>query len=96
MVGDPSHFDRALSVLTEPVGIGDVKKQDFRHVSCWVQIHDVPITCMSKEMAKELGVVIGRLEEVETDVVGECFGQFLRSRISVDFSKPLKKITELE
>lgn len=26
MMGGPCHFDRALIVLTEPVGIGDVKK----------------------------------------------------------------------
>lgn len=33
MVGGPWHFDIALIVLTEPVGIGDVKKQNFSHVS---------------------------------------------------------------
>lgn len=52
--------------------------------------------CMSKDMAVELGKVIGKVEEVETDTAGECFGQFLRLRISVDITKPLKKIIELE
>lgn len=33
LVGGPWHFDRALIVLIEPVGIGDVKKQDFSHTS---------------------------------------------------------------
>ena len=92
----PWHFDRALIVLTEPAGISDVKKQKFNHVSFWVQIHDVPIMCMSKEMALELGNVIGKVEEIETDATGECFGQFLRLRISVDVTKPLKKLIELE
>ena len=55
IMGGPWHFDRALIALTEPVGIGDVKNQKFSHVSFWVQIHDVPIMCMSKEMAVELG-----------------------------------------
>ncbi|KAH9781102.1 CCHC-type domain-containing protein [Citrus sinensis] len=96
MMGGPCHFDRALIVLTEPVGIGDVKKQNFSHTSFWVQIHDVPIMCMSKEMAVELGEVIGKVEEVDTDAAGECFGQFLRMRISVDITKPLKKLIELE
>ena len=72
MVGGPWHFDRALIVLTEPAGIRDIKKQDFSHVSFWVQIHDVPIMCMSKEMVAELGKVIGKVEEVETDAAGEC------------------------
>ncbi|KAK9220854.1 hypothetical protein WN944_009278 [Citrus x changshan-huyou] len=47
-------------------------------------------------MAAELGKVIGKVKEVETDAAGECFGQFLRLRISVDITKPLKKIIELE
>ncbi|KAH9751459.1 CCHC-type domain-containing protein [Citrus sinensis] len=96
LVGGPWHFDRALIVLKEPAGIGDVKKQDFSHASFWVQIHDVPIMCMHKEMANELGAVIGKVEEIETDAVGECFREFLRLRISVDITKPLKKIIELE
>ncbi|KAH9718254.1 CCHC-type domain-containing protein [Citrus sinensis] len=96
LVGGPWHFDRALIVLKEPAGIGDVKKQDFSHASFWVQIHDVPIMCMHKEMADELGAVIGKVEEIETDAAGECFGEFLRLRISVDITKPLKKIIELE
>ncbi|KAL9419304.1 hypothetical protein AB3S75_037127 [Citrus x aurantiifolia] len=32
LMGGPWHFNRALIVLTEPVGIGDVKRQDFSHV----------------------------------------------------------------
>lgn len=96
LVGGPWHFDRALIVLIEPVGIGDVKKQDFSHTSFWVQIHDVPIMCMTKEMKPALGEAIGKVEEVETDAAGECFGQFLRLRISVDITRPLKKILELE
>ncbi|XP_024041282.1 uncharacterized protein LOC112098886 [Citrus clementina] len=92
IAGGPWHFDRALMVLTEPVGIGAVKKQDFRHLSFWVQIHDVPIMCMTKEMATVLGEVVGKVEEVETDAAGEYIGQFLRMRISVDVTKLLKKI----
>lgn len=52
--------------------------------------------CMSKEMAQELGQVIGKVEEVETDAVGDCFSEFLRLRISIDITKPLKKLIELQ
>ena len=52
--------------------------------------------CITKEMATVLGEVVGKVEEVETDAAGECIGQFLRMRISVDVTKPLKKIIELE
>ncbi|KAL9409114.1 hypothetical protein AB3S75_047491 [Citrus x aurantiifolia] len=73
VVGGSWHFDRALIVLIEPIRIGDVKKQDFSHTSFWVQIHDVPIMCMIKEMATALGEAIGKVEEVEPDAGGECF-----------------------
>lgn len=55
LAGGPWHFDRALIVLIEPSGIGDVKKQDFSHASFWVQLHKVPIMCMEKDTAAELG-----------------------------------------
>lgn len=30
------HFDRVLLVLSEPIGIGDIKEQSFTHTSFWV------------------------------------------------------------
>lgn len=96
MVGGPWHFDKALIVLTEPTGIKDVKKQDFSHVSFCLQIHDVPTTYMTKEMATKLGEVIRKVKEVKTNVTGEYFEQFLRLRIIANVTKLLKKIIELE
>ena len=43
-----------------------------------------------------MGEAIGRVKEAETDAAGECIGNFLRMRISVDITKPLKKIVVLE
>ena len=48
LAGGPWHFDRALIVLIEPVGIIDIKMQDFSHVSFWVQIHNVFIMSIEK------------------------------------------------
>ena len=96
LAGGPWHFDRALIVLIEPSGIGDIKKLNFNHVSSWVQLYDVPIMCMEKETAAELSGAIERVEEVETDAAGECIGKFLRMSFSVDITKPLKKIVVLE
>lgn len=52
--------------------------------------------CMEKETAAELGSIIRRVEEVKTNSSGECIGKFLRMRISIDITKPLKKIVILE
>lgn len=47
-------------------------------------------------MAIVLGEVIGKVKEIKTNAAGECSGQFLRLRISVDVTKLLKKTIELE
>lgn len=36
LAGGPWHFDRALIVLTKPIRIGDIKKQNFNYVFFWV------------------------------------------------------------
>lgn len=41
-IGGPWYFDRALLVLSEPAGIGDIKNQSFTHTTFWVQIHNIP------------------------------------------------------
>lgn len=84
--GGPWHFDRALLVLAEPSGIGDIKKQSFTHTSFWVQIHNLPIMCMVRETIKMLGERIGIVEDIEADEAGECIGQFARVRISVNIT----------
>lgn len=50
---------------------------------------------MNKETIIALQVSIGRVKEVEADSSGECIGKFVRLRISVDITKPLKKVVVL-
>ena len=94
--GGPWHFDNALIVFSEPKGVGDVKKQAFTHTSFWVQLHNVPLMCMDKYAIQKLGSLIGKVEEVDTDKGGECVGPIFRTRISVNVTKPLKKILFLQ
>ncbi|KAK9175028.1 hypothetical protein WN944_027032 [Citrus x changshan-huyou] len=95
-MGGPWHFDRALLVLTEPDGIGDIKNQPFTHSFFWVQLHNIPIMCMNRETIQELGKKIGKVEEVESDNAGECIGPFARAKISINITHPLKKVVYLQ
>ena len=58
----PWYFDKSLIVLEKPVGMGSISQLKFDKVELWVQIHDVPISCMNcrmaKWMAKQIGCVI--------------------------------------
>ena len=94
--GGPWYFDKALMVLTEPSGVGDIKHQSFQYTSFWVQLYNVPLMCMEKDTVQEMGKKIGKVEEVETDGSGECIGPFSRVRVSVDITQSLKKVLLLE
>ena len=96
MGGGPWHFDRALIVLTEPKGIGDIANQSFTHTPFWVHLCNMPITWMHRDMVQELGEYIGSVEEIDTDEEGNCIGEIVRLRISVDITKPLQKILKVE
>ena len=95
-MGGPWHFDRALIVLTEPKGIGEISKQSFDYVSFWVQICNVPIACMEKDFLYELGGKIGEVEEVEANENGDCIGELARIRITINITQPLKKVLFLK
>ncbi|KAL9460149.1 hypothetical protein AB3S75_003367 [Citrus x aurantiifolia] len=96
LTGGPWHFDRALLVLTKPKGIGELTKQSFTHTAFWIQIRNVPIACMEKELIQELGGMIGAVEEIETDENGECLGEFARIGVLINITLPLKKILFLK
>lgn len=92
LMGGPWHFDRALIVLSEPSGVGDVQKQSFTHATFWIQFHNVPIMGMHKEAIQKLVEKMGSVEEVDMDDDGECIGAFARARVTIDITHPLKKI----
>ncbi|KAL9444112.1 hypothetical protein AB3S75_017317 [Citrus x aurantiifolia] len=94
--GGPWHFERALIVLKEPSGIGEITKQAFTHSAFWVQLHNLPLGCMEQETVRTLGEAIGSVEEIDADEEGECIGKYARVRISIDITQPLKKIIYVE
>ncbi|TXG68535.1 hypothetical protein EZV62_003470 [Acer yangbiense] len=91
----PWHFDRSLIVLEKPEGMGDISQLCFNKAEFWVQIHDIPIMCMNKRMAKWLAEQIGRVVEIPMES-RECWGKFLRVKVLIDISKPLKRWLRLK
>ncbi|KAJ4706539.1 Zinc CCHC-type-like protein [Melia azedarach] len=86
----PWCFDKNLIVLTEPTGIEDLAQQSFTHVSFWIQIHNLPIMCMNRDVGTMLGQMIGEIEEVESRQTKACLGKYMRVRVKIDITKPLK------
>lgn len=47
--------------------------------------------CMDTSIIRVLGSRVGKVEDIGMDAQGECFGEFVRIRVSVNISKPQKK-----
>ena len=60
----------------------------FNKVSFWIQIHNLPYSLLSSEVANSLGATLGEvtLPKDQTEMRG---GNFLRVRVAIDVSEPL-------
>ncbi|TXG48762.1 hypothetical protein EZV62_024637 [Acer yangbiense] len=88
-VGDPWTFDDDLIMLEVPIGKREIGKLPFNRVEFWVQIHCVPLLCMSKKVGRFLGSMVGEVIKVDEGVSGDDGVKFLRVRIVVEIDKPL-------
>ncbi|KAH7570300.1 hypothetical protein JRO89_XS05G0083100 [Xanthoceras sorbifolium] len=96
LTGGPWNFDGSLLAIEEPRGWGDFSKMLFRWMDFWVQIHNVPLLCMTKDIASFLGEKIGKVKELDLGVSGDCIGKFIRIRVQIDTLKPLKRGLRLQ
>ncbi|KAL5779625.1 hypothetical protein ACOSQ2_010362 [Xanthoceras sorbifolium] len=96
LAGGPWNFDNSLLVLEEPSGIGDIGSMSFSLIEFWIQIHNVPLVCMTREIGLFLGSQIGAVCEVDLGTTGDCAGKFLRLRIRIDVSKPLRRCIRVD
>lgn len=64
-------------------------------MSFWIQIHKLPVHCMTTEVRDSIGSSIGSLlQTTETEEKGNK-GSYLRVRVRVDISKPLSKVRKI-
>lgn len=90
----PWHFDQNLIVLEKPKGAGDISNLSFSMVEMWVQIHNLPLMCMNRRVAKAIAEQIGTSIEIPAESK-ECRGKYLRVKVQIDISKPLKRFIRL-
>ncbi|TXG69285.1 hypothetical protein EZV62_004220 [Acer yangbiense] len=68
----------------------------FRNSGDRFRIMNAPLICMTKEMGEFIGGCLGDLVDIDVGVTGECFGKYMRLRVTIDVSKPLKRFLRLE
>ncbi|KAL5579971.1 hypothetical protein UlMin_012413 [Ulmus minor] len=91
----PWCFQNKLLVLEEPTRVGDYSKMSFSKAPFWIQLHNIPVFCMSKTVGSILGNIVGLVQEIECNQDGLCLGTFNRVRALIDIAKPLKRIIKV-
>jgi hypothetical protein len=89
--GRPWLFDRNILVLKEVVEDVAPVQMDFSSSLFWIQVHDMPLICMNREVGYKIGASIGVVEEVDVTGEGVGWGRCLRIRVEVDITKPLER-----
>nr|POE73744.1 hypothetical protein CFP56_78923 [Quercus suber] len=85
----PWSFDKYLIGLYQPSASESVEDAKFITSPFWIQIHNLPLSCMNKENATAIGTTIGRVVQVDASPSRECRGRCIRVRINIDIEQPL-------
>jgi hypothetical protein len=75
--GRPWLFDRSVLVLKEVEESIPPTQMDFTKSLLWVQVHEMPLTCMNREVGHRIGSTLGMVEEVDVIDDGVGWGRCL-------------------
>ena len=88
---EPWHFENALVVLKE-IKEGDrIVWDNWTFTKFWIQIFNLPLCGMIKDIGEVIGRGFGKCLEVTSDPLGRCIGSYMRIRVLIDISKPLRR-----
>ena len=88
MASGPWSFDRHLVVLYKLENVVPVQEVAFNMVSLWVQVHDISVSYLNREVVEELCEAIGVVDRNSKDEEVDG-GNFIRVRVRVDITLPL-------
>ena len=88
LIEEPWTFDKQMVVLERYDGSTPILNLQFKSISFWVQIHDLPFSYLSKEVALSIRESIGAMT-VPNDSSEMRGGNFMGVRVAVDITKAL-------
>ena len=92
----PWNFEKQLVLIQEFDGELTPKDIEIKWAPFWIQIFNLPLKCMTKEIGRTIGSKLGEVMEVDVSDSGVHWGRCLRVRVRIDVTKRLvrgKKIT---
>ncbi|XP_065633017.1 uncharacterized protein At4g02000-like [Quercus suber] len=97
LLSEPWTFDKHLVVVQKYERNTPLQDVSFNKTSLWVQVFDIPVRYMTKEVAKDICSSVGEVCLSKTHPT-EVGGSFVRVRIRVDVTQPLcrGRVVDLE
>ena len=89
--GGPWSFDNQLLMLMQWKAGMNSKNVVLEHASMWIQIWGVPFDIMALKVAMEIGNKMGVVEDVERRRRSEEQNLFLRVKVALPISKPIRR-----
>ena len=92
----PWSYENQLVLMQDFEGELTPKEIDIRWAPFWIQIHNLPLKCRTKETGWAIGSSVGLVLDVDVPESGVQWGKCLRVRVRIDATKRLvrgKKIT---
>ncbi|KAK6123351.1 hypothetical protein DH2020_042911 [Rehmannia glutinosa] len=95
-LGAPWLLDNYLMPLEEAKSDMVISNFEFKKSPFWIQLHNIPLGLMTTQFASIAGNSIGQFIDVDCDASGSAIGKFLRIRVEMDISKPLRRILQVD
>lgn len=85
----PWHFNGNLFLIRPLEEREQPSKVEITEAHLWTRFYDAPVSCMNPRAAEALANKVGRFVCVDPSL--DLFGKYVRVKIAVDVTKPLKK-----
>ncbi|KAK2649227.1 hypothetical protein Ddye_016716 [Dipteronia dyeriana] len=96
IVGGLWSFDDSLIVIKEPEGKGDMHRMCFDRTEFWVQIHNAPLMCMTRDIWRFLRSNFSDVVDVDGSDSGSFPSNFLRVWVVIEIEKPLRRCLRVD
>jgi hypothetical protein len=91
MEGRPWLVDSSLVSLLEFDGLTPPVKMNFDKSPFWIRMYHLPLACMDKRFGLKIGASVGEVMEIDVSDDDPGWGNFLRTRVCLDITKPLPR-----
>ncbi|GMN22624.1 hypothetical protein TIFTF001_051230, partial [Ficus carica] len=88
---EPWSFNKSLILLKVVNGDETLRWDSWSFTCFWIRVYNLPFDGMTREIGEKIGNGIGKFLDVDTDRNGRCPGMFMRLRVQIDVSKPLRR-----